>query len=65
MLWLLVLAFLTGKFYAKTTNVAGAIGNKCDVNVTCFATLYGKIVLTFNVSINLRGVYCLCYASTR
>ena len=59
------LAFLVSKFYAKITNVAGTIGNKCDVNATCFAQQHGKIVLTFNVSINLKGVYCLCYANTR
>jgi len=28
------------------------MGNKCDVNVTCFAPLHGKLVLAFNVSIN-------------
>ena len=46
------LAYQVSKFYTKTTNVAGAIGNKCDVNATCFAQQHGKIVLTFNVSIN-------------
>jgi len=46
------LAFRISRFYAKTTNVAAAMGNKCDVNVTCFAPLHGKLVSAFNVSIN-------------
>ena len=46
------LAFLVSKFYAKTTDVAGAMGNKCDVNVTCFATPYGEVGSTFIVSVN-------------